>query len=630
MRDWAHECTNSSNTVIENLLAAGGFHACYLLAAVRPRSSIPGPRHPPGRLRRAGRGGPRRGRHRVDRADPIHLDHCGGTGGIARRSERHRGVHRAERASRRARRLVAATAAVHVRARRSTAACSQRARTHRAVETHVCRPRRRATVVRMSDRRPCAPQHGDPHESVGASSRATRWCQSARRSVRPCRRRHRLRGLQGSMDLIGDVPDLLYPTHLGPVADRRPPSHRPRELAAAAGAARAAWRGGGGCRRWPTRSMPHAVGTASCPRGDRTLGAAGVREDNPDGVAAWARAREEAGGEGCCDEGRRDEKSRPTWSSCRAGGRSRGCSCACRAIAGASRWAVQAGTSVDAADARRDARQNGVGGVALEQLYSFDRDAAPACASPHRPGLGPTAIRWRGPRGGRGALFAMVDVPALDAIGRGGSPTASPAAGRRPRTRRSPCIAARGFTLGELKTAYVGVLRTRPRHPQFPARRWRAASSRTRAVRAESGRPAGLYRSTVPTSRCRPASGASPAPSDGVTRSAPVGGPVRDGSSATCVSAEAVVAFGRISHARQGLAWRTSTVETASGHVAVPSRGTILIGPCVVLPRHGYSRCRRVAAELHAIFLPGLARRRGRRIGGAVYNVASTGSQLGK
>ncbi|HMM48478.1 MAG TPA: MBL fold metallo-hydrolase [Miltoncostaeaceae bacterium] len=106
-----------------------------------------------------------------------------------------------------------------------------------------------------------------------------------------------LEGWRHSLDRISDRrPRALYPTHFGPVPDPQQTIATVREqLATTARAARAAWRGGGGVSA-VAEALDHDLPLAPAVRDPAALAQwefIGWREANPDGVAAWARSREE-------------------------------------------------------------------------------------------------------------------------------------------------------------------------------------------------------------------------------------------------------------------------------------------------------------------------------------------------
>lgn len=162
---------------------------------------------------------------------------------------------------------------------------------------------------------------------------------------------------------------------------------------------------------------------------------------------------------------------------------------------------VAAGTTLE--DAARDAlaAQTGVAGVALEQLYTFDRDEGEGVAvawlglvaeGRHAltPGPGVVEVRW----------FPLDDLPALD-----GEDARTLAYGQR-RVRSKAAYAPiavqllpETFTLGELQTVYEAVLGraldTRNFRRDVLAAGVVEPAGRTRAE--GPGRPALLYRSAA-------------------------------------------------------------------------------------------------------------------------------------
>lgn len=161
---------------------------------------------------------------------------------------------------------------------------------------------------------------------------------------------------------------------------------------------------------------------------------------------------------------------------------------------------VPAGTVLE--DAARDALadQTGVRGVALEQLYSFDRDAGDGVCVAHlglidagrhplAPGSEVVEVRW----------CATDDLPSLGAEAR--EVLAYGVARLRAKAAYAPIalqLLPETFTLGELQAAYEAVLGHELDTRNF--RRDVLAAGVVEAVgRARSvgpGRPAGLYRST--------------------------------------------------------------------------------------------------------------------------------------
>lgn len=153
------------------------------------------------------------------------------------------------------------------------------------------------------------------------------------------------------------------------------------------------------------------------------------------------------------------------------------------------------------ADAAHDAlaRQTGVAGVPLDQLYTFDRDDAQAVSvawlglvaegrHTMTPGPGIVEVRW----------FPLADLPSLSPA----NLEALRVGHARLRARAAyapiaPQLLPETFTLGELQTVYEAVL-GRPLDTRNFRRDVRAAgvvepTGRTRAERP--GRPALLYRS---------------------------------------------------------------------------------------------------------------------------------------
>lgn len=163
--------------------------------------------------------------------------------------------------------------------------------------------------------------------------------------------------------------------------------------------------------------------------------------------------------------------------------------------------AVPPGATLEAAAHRALAEQTGVRGVALEQLYTFDREAGEGVSVAHlalvdadrhplAPGPGVVEVRW----------FPTDDGPALGAeaaevLGYG-------VARLRAKAAYAPIalqLLPETFTLGELQTAYEAVLGHELDTRNF--RRDVLAAGVVEAVgrsRADGpGRPAGLYRSAA-------------------------------------------------------------------------------------------------------------------------------------
>lgn len=161
---------------------------------------------------------------------------------------------------------------------------------------------------------------------------------------------------------------------------------------------------------------------------------------------------------------------------------------------------VGPGTTVEQAAISALTHQTGVRGIALEQLYSFDRDSGNALVVAHLaliaadrhpllPGSDVVEVRW----------FPVDDVPALEP-----GPAEILAYGHarlRAKAAYAPIalqLLPEAFTLGELQTAYEAVLGHRLDTRNF--RRDVLAGGLVAdagAVRADGpGRPARLYRST--------------------------------------------------------------------------------------------------------------------------------------
>lgn len=105
-------------------------------------------------------------------------------------------------------------------------------------------------------------------------------------------------GWQNSLEIIEALePTSLYPTHFGPVPDPAEAIATTRsQLAAAAQASRAAWRTGGGVAA-VSDALDAVLPLAPSVRAPEAIARwelVGWHEANPDGVAAWAKAREEA------------------------------------------------------------------------------------------------------------------------------------------------------------------------------------------------------------------------------------------------------------------------------------------------------------------------------------------------
>lgn len=160
---------------------------------------------------------------------------------------------------------------------------------------------------------------------------------------------------------------------------------------------------------------------------------------------------------------------------------------------------VPAGATLESAACAALLDQTGVRNVALEQLYTFDRDAGEGVAVAHlalvdagrhalTPGPGVVEVRW----------FPTTEAPPLAA-----APTEVLAYGvarLRAKAAYAPIalqLLPETFTLGELQTAYEAVLGHRLDTRNF--RRDVLAADIVRPVgraRADGpGRPAGLYRS---------------------------------------------------------------------------------------------------------------------------------------
>lgn len=106
-------------------------------------------------------------------------------------------------------------------------------------------------------------------------------------------------GWQGSLDIIEALdPTALCPTHFGAVPDPGEAIATTRsQLASAAQASRTAWRTGGGVAA-VSDALDAVLPLAPSVREPQAIARwelVGWHEANPDGVAAWAKAREEAG-----------------------------------------------------------------------------------------------------------------------------------------------------------------------------------------------------------------------------------------------------------------------------------------------------------------------------------------------
>jgi glyoxylase-like metal-dependent hydrolase (beta-lactamase superfamily II) len=105
-------------------------------------------------------------------------------------------------------------------------------------------------------------------------------------------------GWQASLSILESLdPVALCPTHFGPVPDPGEAIATTRsQLAAAAQASRAAWRSGGGVAA-VSEALDAVLPLAPSVREPEAIARwelVGWHEANPDGVAAWAKAREEA------------------------------------------------------------------------------------------------------------------------------------------------------------------------------------------------------------------------------------------------------------------------------------------------------------------------------------------------